>query len=221
MNGREVPMPKVHKVKQGESVASIAYAHGLLPSTIWDDPQNSEIKERRSDPNVLAVGDEIFVPDNKIKWVSMSTDKKHKLVRRSVPEKLQIRFLDASGEPRAGISYEFEIDGEVRSGTTNDKGEVIESIMPDANQATIRFSEEELYRVKIGHLDPVTEITGLQARLRNLGYYEGEVDGDLGEVTARALRSFQSKEDGLESTGEADDATLEQLIDVYLGGKSP
>lgn len=50
----------------------------------------------------------------------------------------------------------------------------------------------------------------VQAQLSRLGYYRGEVDGDFGPQTSRALRQFQA-ENGLPITGRIDRATLATL----------
>ncbi len=49
-----------------------------------------------------------------------------------------------------------------------------------------------------------------QARLRNLGYYKGAVDGAFGPATQRAVTMFQS-ENGLVVTGRLDSQTLQRL----------
>jgi len=49
-----------------------------------------------------------------------------------------------------------------------------------------------------------------QAQLARLGYYRGEVDGDFGPLTSRALARFQA-DNGLRITGRLDSATLATL----------
>ncbi|MBQ6594580.1 MAG: peptidoglycan-binding protein [Clostridia bacterium] len=56
--------------------------------------------------------------------------------------------------------------------------------------------------------DAVKEI---QARLNELGYSVGKPDGDFGKKTEEAVRSFQ-KDNGLEATGEVDEATWNTLF---------
>jgi hypothetical protein len=65
---------------------------------------------------------------------------------------------------------------------------------------------------RIGHLDPVHEVSGVRGRLHNLGYEAGAgdaMDDDLREL----LRLFQ-KQHGLE-TGEIDEATQQALEDKH------
>jgi peptidoglycan hydrolase-like protein with peptidoglycan-binding domain len=71
----------------------------------------------------------------------------------------------------------------------------------------VRVGEREVkQRLHVGALDPIDEISGLQARLRNLGYYEGEVDGRHDGLLAAALDEFRL-DAGL-SPGAASDSTL-------------
>ena len=54
------------------------------------------------------------------------------------------------------------------------------------------------------------EVTRLQQRLKELGYYNGEVDGQYGPGTAEAVRVFQAQH-GLDSDGIAGEATRTRL----------
>ena len=67
------------------------------------------------------------------------------------------------------------------------------------------------WTLKLGHMDPVSENTGVQAILNNLGYDAGaENDGTIDEQFKAALMAFQSDND-LEPTGEIDDDTRSLL----------
>jgi peptidoglycan hydrolase-like protein with peptidoglycan-binding domain len=68
-------------------------------------------------------------------------------------------------------------------------------------------------------LDPHDTATGVQARLLNLGVHVGKLDGEVGERTRLALRSFQQAH-GIEPSGELDQATCEKLAEVD-GQKAP
>lgn len=75
----------------------------------------------------------------------------------------------------------------------------------------------------IGGLDPSHDddsggavATGVQARLRNLGFDCGDVDGDLGPDTTAALKRFQSKVMKQDSpSGEADANTCGKLREEH------
>ena len=53
-------------------------------------------------------------------------------------------------------------------------------------------------------------VVGIQARLKQLGYYDGTVDGQMGSQTAAAIRRFQIAEK-LKVTGQLDQKTLKRL----------
>lgn len=57
-----------------------------------------------------------------------------------------------------------------------------------------------------------SEIRAAQTRLIELGYLSGEADGVMGAATSGALGVFQ-RDNGLDVTGEIDDATRAQLLD--------
>lgn len=197
---------------QGECISSIAFRHGFFPDTIWNHPDNAELKRLRRDPNVLLAGDVVQVPDLRPKEVDAATEECHRFRRKGVPEKLRIKIEDEAGEPIANAPYEITIDGKHRRGTTDADGWVIESIPPDAQGGTLvvgKEGEEQEHELNLGHLDPIEELTGVQARLKNLGY-GCAVDGQLSEQTREAIKKFQL-ERSLDATGEPNDATRERL----------
>ena len=55
-----------------------------------------------------------------------------------------------------------------------------------------------------------SEVRRLQKRLKELGYYNGSVDGDFGKGTEAAVKAFQ-KDNGLSADGKAGAKTLEKL----------
>jgi N-acetylmuramoyl-L-alanine amidase len=63
-------------------------------------------------------------------------------------------------------------------------------------------------------LDPISEITGVQGRLRSLGYYDGEIDGSFSQDLAGAIESFQAAAN-LDPTGRLDEATRTELLKQY------
>lgn len=55
-----------------------------------------------------------------------------------------------------------------------------------------------------------TEVTKIQQRLKNWGYFDGPVTGNYGTLTTEAVKKFQ-RAHGLSVTGIADAATLEKI----------
>ena len=68
-----------YEIQQGDCLASIARNSGLLWETIWNRPENSNLRTLRVDPNILFPGDILFIPDKDPQPVSGSTDARHSL----------------------------------------------------------------------------------------------------------------------------------------------
>ena len=205
-----------HVVKQGECISSIAFKYGFFPDSIWNDAENSELKEKREDPNILFPGDVVQVRDKKVREESCATEKKHRFKRKGVPEILRLQFFVA-GEARANEAYILEVDGKVLSSDnkTSSEGEIEHYISPKAALATVRFPDtDDKYTIKLGHLDPLDTISGVQGRLQDLGLYDGPIDGTFEEGLEIAVANFQMAMD-LELTGELDDDTRNALKDAY------
>ena len=70
------------------------------------------------------------------------------------------------------------------------------------------------WTLNIGTIDAPEDVTGMQQRLANLGYYSGAVSGTIDEDTEGALRLFQEDFD-LRVTGQYDAPTRNKLRSVH------
>ncbi len=203
-----------HTVVQGECVSSIAGQTGFLWETIWNYPANSLLKSLRKDPNVLLPGDVIFIPRKIAKEIGCATETKHCFVLKGVPCLLRLQVLD-NDEIQANVSYTLVVEGKVFQGTTDSEGKLVHPIPYNATSAKLIVGPQQReYLLDLGELDPITEMTGVQGRLRNLDYYAGDLDGQLNEETRLALEAFQAKET-LSVTGAPDLPTREKLQKVH------
>jgi hypothetical protein len=204
-----------HVVKQGECSASIAKEHGFRTwETIWDHPANAALREQRRDPYVLYPDDVVVVPEKRQKDVAAATERTHVYRVKTLKTRLRVRMLH-NGRPLAGEPFELEVGGRKTLGSTDGDGKIDVEIPADAltgRLLLVRRGEE--YPLGLGHLDPVDTITGAQARLGQLGLYAGRVDGDMGDYTRDALRSFQRRS-SLSPTSELDAPTQDALRRAY------
>ena len=208
-------MPE-YTVAQGDCIESIAQKHGHFWETLWDHPDNADLKKQRKDPNVLLPGDVVFVPEKRAKDESGGTGERHRFRRKGVPSMLRI-VVRVADEPRANQPYTLVIDGEQFTGTTDSEGLVEQAIPPDAKSGKLilgPLGEQDEYELSLGCVDPVTEISGVQGRLDNLGFDCGPADGELNDKTKVALKEFQEKYE-LPVTGEPDEATRKKLEEVH------
>jgi len=210
----------VHTVKQGDCISSIANQWGHFWETLWNHKQNQELVEQRKNPNALLAGDKVFVPEIRTKEEQCSTTRQHVFQLKGVPVKLQLQLLDRDGNPRANLQYTLVIDGRKIAKKTAEDGRISEVIAPNAKKAKLTLKPEdspvEEYELQLGFMNPVTHVTGIQARLKNLGFYPGEMTGSVDELTSEALSRFQA-ERGFPVTGELDDATRAALDGLHGG----
>lgn len=205
-----------HEVRPGDCMASIAKQYGFYWEKLWNLPRNEALKAKRKNPNQLLPGDIVFLPAKQRKTISLSTAQSHKLRRRGVPSRFELRLM-SHGRSRAELAYRLELDdGTVHQGTTDARGYLSEMVQPDVQQGRLVIEgqgEAETYVIRLGHLDPLDSTSGIQQRLRNLGH-RCPITGELDRQTRTAIGEFQARQ-GLEVTGEADGATLGKLKQAH------
>lgn len=202
-----------YQVKQGDCISSIAFEHGFFTETIWNHPQNAELKEKRKDPNTLCAGDLVFVPDKREKAVKKPTEQVHKFQMKNTPALCSLQMFDED-EVRANQDYELEIDGVKHLGETDSQGVLRVPIPPNARKGMLIIGADKAeFNLNFGQIEPPTEIKGLQARLNNLGF-ECPTTGKLDDDTKRAVRRFQYACE-MEETGEFDEATRQKIDELH------
>jgi len=207
-------MPNEHEVRQGECISSIADKYGFFPDAIWNDSANAELKEKRKDPNVLYPGDVVVIPDKRLKEETGATETRHRFRKKNTPAVLRIQLLDADDNPRAGVNYTLDIDGDLISGTTDGEGKLEHSIPSGARTGNLIPENEDAIPLELGALDPIDTIAGVKERLLNLGYDCGESNNQWDAQCEEAVKEFQ-KEYKLTESGQIDQATKNKLQDIH------
>jgi type VI secretion system secreted protein VgrG len=139
---------------------------------------------------------------------------------------LSCRFSDYWMTPYAGTRYHLTVDGLRFQGETDGDGRVKADIPKDATQAIVRLwiddypeGRRQLYSLQIDdQIPPLGSVAGAKHRLKNLGYYEGDVDGAEDDALAAAVAEFQDDHKdshGLDPTGTYDAGTQGALEEVY------
>jgi LysM domain len=203
-----------HEVQQGDCLSSIADQYGLSPKTVWDHPENSQLKRDRKDPNVLCPGDELFIPALELKTESGATEQKHRFRKKNTPAKVRLRLLDDQFKPRANVKYKLQIDGLWHDGSTDADGKIEYTIPPSAKDGLLVIENECVIPLALGGLDPVGTDHGVKQRLNNLGY---ECDGSVEvweDESLSALHAFQTAQ-GLNLTAEPDQPTRDKLVQAH------
>jgi len=81
-------MPSEHTVQPGDCIASIAYEHGFFWQTLWDHPDNADLKNKRTSGFQLLPGDVVRIPDLRIEAVAKAPEAKHRFKLKGVPSTL-------------------------------------------------------------------------------------------------------------------------------------
>ncbi|MEA2563913.1 MAG: hypothetical protein QOH06_5417 [Acidobacteriota bacterium] len=208
-----------HDVKPGETLLGLAAANGLESwKDIFDRPENAELKKTRPDPGILKAGDRIFVPNRVMRQEASLVDAKHSFKVSRPRAWLRLAVKDAAGEALAGMKYELAVAGTTASGKLSADGVIEQAVRVDTTEGKLTVWMDEtltqVWDLKIGHMDPAGEVSGIQARLNNLGFDCGEPDGVLDDDTQSAVRAFQGLT-GLDATGKIDDVCREKLLSFY------
>ncbi|MBK8184485.1 MAG: peptidoglycan-binding protein [Candidatus Competibacteraceae bacterium] len=206
-------MPQLHVAKVNDCISSIALEHGFFPDTLWNHPDNADLRRVRSNPNVLRIGDLVVIPDKRHKEEKKPTDQRHRFKRKGFPTTIHLRLLK-NGVPRANQPFQLVVDGKIDSGMTDRDGRLWIYLPADAKKASLYLGDgesREEFALNVRHLQPVSDLRGVQQRLNNLGYFCGPENGAVSPLFVQALKRFQHDR-GLEVTGENDASTQQQLL---------
>jgi Putative peptidoglycan binding domain len=208
-------MPIRHTVEEGEGTTSIAAQCGFYDQTIWLHSENEALRARRRDMNALLPGDELVIPDRRLKEVERPTGALHRFRLRNVPAKYRVQLV-SRGQPIANRDYVMIIDETLElSGKTDAKGVVEVSVPPDSRHGVLQVDRapeapDLVIDIAFGRVDPVEEISGIQKRLANMGYNCDPPDGTLNENTRAAILLFQRRQ-GLPESGSLDQETRDLI----------
>ncbi|MFY2560797.1 peptidoglycan-binding protein [Corallococcus terminator] len=203
-----------HKVKQGEWLSKISRQYGFAKwQELWDHPDNAPLRAKRANAFCLQPGDEVVIPE--LPGLKVSTGSSYSLQGGDPPDRIRLGMRRANA-PLGLKRYELKLGEKLLKGTLTFQGLLDQPLPPEATEATLKVwtsEEPELaceWKLKLGYLDPLDALSGVQARLANLGWYNGPINNELTEATRTALASFQLAL-LLPPTGELSKETLESL----------
>lgn len=121
-------------------------------------------------------------------------------------------------KPRANVPFVLEVDGKLIKGQTDNDGRIEIPIPPNARSGNLILEpgtvNETSIPLMLGHLQPLTEISGVKNRLINLGFDCGDITDEMNPQLEAALGAFQDKHK-LEVTGKVDQATRDKLRELH------
>ncbi|MFL0799397.1 MAG: peptidoglycan-binding protein [Agarilytica sp.] len=217
-------MATTHTVAQGETLARIAKQHKFASwQTIYNHVENKPFREKRPDPNIIFPGDQLKIPEKEDRMSSGSTNSTHVFrVKKPEIEKFRVKIQNSSGRAWAGKRVVLSVGGQNIDAPIGPNG-VLEIELPNGDESEGELkvfmdpnSEEPTheFEVQLGHLDPVEELSGVQARCNLLGFDCGVADGIMGSKTRTGVKKFQASE-GLDVDGVPGPMTKGKLKEVY------
>lgn len=210
-----------YTVQQGDYLVKLAEEHGFFDvQTIWQHGENEALRAKRDNPNVLAPGDKLFIPDKDQRIENKPTDQAHTFRVKRGKNLLRLVLEDLYGKPVANATCELRVDGQVFQVVSGADGKIEQPIPITAKAGEIVVKEGQTplknvtLAIEIGHLDPVDERSGQMARLSNLGYYLGALDADDEPAFKSAVEEFQCDQ-GLSVDGDCGPQTQARLLAVH------
>lgn len=214
LKGKPKIGPGSYTVKQGDHIASIAAEAGFLSwKTIWEDGKNAALKGKRN-PNVLYPGDKLEIPEKQKREESAPTGEYSTF--QAIGDPVQVKFvvLDWAGNPVADADLDVLLDLNEKIKTAGDGSatkKVVDPLGPKEGKLKVKGYELAL---KLGHLDPVEELSGQVWRLNNLGYRAGNAQDDKDPNFLSAVEEFQC-DYGLTVDGKCGPNTQGKLKDIH------
>jgi len=212
---------KTHKIKKGECLSSLAEQYGFHdPDILYSHADNAGLKAKRDNLNLLCKDDKVKIPDKEKKEVSGADAQRHKFKAKGI--RTHIRFLveDFEANALATKKYKLEVGGEVFEGTTAGDGLIEHVVLASEKTGKLQVwlndkkTSSIFWPLDIGDLEPYEEKRGVQARLNNLGYSCGTVDGIIGPNTKAAIKAFKIN-NGRSANDVLSGATKRKLKTVY------
>lgn len=200
--------PDREVVGEGDCISSLALEHGVGPEAIWEHPQNASLAQVRSDPNVLARGDEVAIPEIEPATFDIPSGDRHVFVVPGTHVRLRL-CLQRDQQTIADTEYELRFGATALGGTTDGEGRLEELLPAYVTGARLTLVDSgEAYDLQIGSLEPADTELGATQRLFNLGFF------GIADELRDACRRFQAAH-GLEEDGELSKATVAGLVDAH------
>lgn len=204
-------------IRQGDYLTKLAHRFGVDADSLWDHPENAELRARRPDRDQLHPGDVLHVPESNAPGLRVARG--GSLVARGhVPEvEIRLALKDRAGAPIANVAFQVEgVSANPISGQTTGEGVAAFCVPVHVETCRLVLSKGPTYVVRVGHMDPASEPSGALKRLVHLGYLPYGDAEDLDTEDGRdmfrcALRRLQ-EDAGLEPNGEWNTATKDALV---------
>jgi N-acetylmuramoyl-L-alanine amidase len=200
-------------------MAKIAARHGYADfAELHGHPANAELRRVRPNPHLLYPGDRVNIPDRVARVKEVQAGAKHVFKVRRARVMLRLKLLGDDGAALANAEFCLTVGGTIVRGRTSGDGTIEARVPADVEEASLEIGGR-MRRLRVGQLNPMHDtedagVSGVQARLANLGYFGGPIDGRRDEHLDDAVRRFR-RDHGLDATATIDDAMKARLAERH------
>lgn len=210
---------KQHTIAPGDWIGALAKRFGFEdPRELWEHSANASLRQSRTSPELLLVGDVINIPEPPSeRGIRVLPGRRYVFVVQK-PDLLRIRMTGVAAlvHLHGPLAYTFKAGESLTEGVVEQEGQVLElPLVPSATTATLELEGLEPRTFDIGGLGPASSEQGAQTRLLNLGYGSASsAPGGRSPEDSGLFRCLQSIH-GLKPTGILDDATVALIEGLY------
>ncbi|HVS70485.1 MAG TPA: peptidoglycan-binding protein [Phycisphaerae bacterium] len=196
-----------YKVREGEWAGSIAVEFGYTDweHDVWMRSENSDLRELRGDPHVLAPGDILFIPPWQDKQAACATAQRHTFQLKAPTEIFRLRIVDENKIALKNEQYELTLRYDPGGGSykqantkTDGSGQLQETIPSTTTVGWLKLPRlKQTIRLRFGYLTPMDLnnkellFRGAQQRLLAIGFNPGPINSDDNASTRGAIKAFQ------------------------------
>jgi putative peptidoglycan binding protein len=203
-------------VRQGDYLTKLAHRFGFDADEVWNAKENEPLRKKGRSPDLLCSGDVLYLPQPKKPWRSVNVGSVNNFVAKVPLIKVHARFATAD-KPWAGEAYNVQ-GADLPAGTLDGDGNFNAEVPIHVSAVVLEFTKRKTrFTLRVGHLDPITEDSGVEQRLAHLGFLpRRSIAGSAHEqaLLSRAIASFQTA-NGLSVTGVADDDTRAKIVSAH------
>lgn len=199
-------------IRQGDFLTRLAFEQGFDADAAWGHDANADLRQRRETMDTLQSGDVLRAPPRVSRpRLTLTCGVPNGYVAAIPCTTFSVRFQRAMVPMVNEPCTVSGPDGSEFPDQTDADGRIEFQVPLHQRQVRVSFEARgAVFWVRVGHMDPSNERSGVIARLMNLGYMTSPHD----EFLSSALRRFQ-RDRSMPVTGHADEDTMRALLDAH------